>query len=92
MVQGILEAKSRWEASGKPERSQARVQEIIERCCQHCEFLKPNDVCGVCGCSLVEHRTFLRVLVAGLALRLPGKLFMATEGCPLPSPKFTADV
>jgi len=92
MAQAVLAAKERWEAAGKPLRSKRQAKKLHREHCQPCpHYVQKTDSCGLCGCPLLAARTFAQIVVGKLALQLPGKLYMATEGCPKVPPEFQPD-
>jgi hypothetical protein len=76
-------ALTRWIAAGRPVRTPEKQAELFAICeaCPH--FLRGSgDLhgCGICGCGLKKSGGILN------------KLKWATESCPLPEPKWTAEV
>lgn len=73
-------AMRRWVAAGRPERSEERVEHLLETHCRGCRMFDENrQVCNACGCSMKKSLPAIK-----------NKLKMATEGCPLG--RFVADV
>jgi hypothetical protein len=74
----LTKAAARWIAAGRPLRTSERVEEIFQQHCQPCEHYRTkSDSCGACGCALRSLR------VPAIGAELPGKLYMATERCPV---------
>jgi hypothetical protein len=79
----LKKAHQRWVEAGKPVRSDERVAEIYDQHCSQCPLLtetKMGQACKLCGCLLSRERNFMN------------KLKWATEGCPLPDPKWTSEI
>lgn len=83
-IRTYRQERRRWVKAGKPVRSPERVAEIFETLCRPCEhFRRTRDeagACAVCGCGIKK------------AGKLLNKALFATASCPLPQPKWTADV
>lgn len=72
----------RWDAAGKPTRSDAEVERIMSECCGPCEHYNERwSQCKLCGCFCRKQ---------GQAKFNKPK--MATEKCPLDPPKWGAEV
>ena len=92
-AKSLKSARDKWIEAGKPMRPPERVAEILA-ICQACKHFNPGKpitmagglvstpaTCTVCGCWLKN-----------APLGLVTKIEMATESCPLSTPKWTADV
>lgn len=72
-VMNYQAAVRKWVGAGRPERTDAEIEQIYEEHCSGCSmFDKERQVCNSCGCPANKHQPALR-----------NKLRMATEACPL---------
>lgn len=85
----FAEAVERWLAAGRPERTDAEVDGILETFCSPCEYFKDGHCThGLCGCNVMsssdERSTLLGKLVSwAISPALLNKLRMGTEHCPI---------
>ena len=63
-------ALKRWQAAGRPTRSQEEVKEIHEKYCAQCDWYD-NGRCRGCGCKVSQG-----------SFAITNKIKMATEHCP----------
>jgi hypothetical protein len=64
-------ALRRWVAAGRPERTDAEIEQLFDDHCSKCSMFQ-NGVCNSCGCPASKDQPAIR-----------NKLRMATEKCPL---------
>lgn len=72
-LKGYIKALKKWILAGRPTRTQAQVDQIMDDFCYKCpKYDKTNSSCEVCGCQ-----------VNTKGGPLGNKTRMATESCPL---------
>lgn len=83
LAKRLWNARQKWTAAGKPVRTPEQMEATVQEFCQPCTWFRPSRAdplkgkCGYCGCALASKATLG-----------PNKLRYATEGCPLPEPRF----
>ena len=76
MAPRYLSAVARWTAAGFPTRSDEEVERIYALCAE-CPWKHEDGYCRRCGCWLNKSQH-----------AMANKIRMATEHCPLPTPKW----
>lgn len=70
-----------WWINDKPCRDPELITHIFKTCCEPCVHYDPRTKeCSICECPVSEN------------VNERNKLLYATEYCPLPNPKFTAEI
>lgn len=82
LARRYAEAVHRWNAAGRPVRSDAEMSHIFETHCRPCKHFRQKKkdgigACKLCGCYLKKRQKY-----AGVLSSLTNKIRMATEHCP----------